>query len=513
MHGASRIIVPDIDAWSLFMPYVLPDRVYTAAQVRELDARLIAAGTPGIELMQRAAEALWQVVQQRWPHQRQMTVLCGGGNNAGDGYLLAKLALQAGWQVVVWAVADPQTLQGDAASALQAARADGVDIQRWHGQALLAGVLVDALLGTGLSGEVRGDYVDAIAQINAASGPVLSVDLPSGLDADRGVTLGCAVIADLTVTFIGLKLGLLTGEGPDYSGELLFAALADGEAADPSFERLSMARWAKTLPVRKQAAHKGHFGHLLIVGGGQGMGGAIMLAAEAALCSGAGKISVATRPEHVAPLLSRCPELMVRGIDGVAQLQGLLEQADALVIGPGLGRDSWAQALLDAALEWQGPRVLDADALNLLAERAAPVTLGADTVISPHPAEAARLLAWDNARVQSDRPAALARLVDLLGCSVILKGAGSLVASTDAALPAVCTDGNPGMAVGGMGDVLSGLLGALLAQRIPAARAARYAVLVHALAGESAASGGQVGMRASDMFIPIKALLNQREAE
>ncbi len=495
------------------MQYVLPDRVYTAAQVRELDARLIAAGTPGIELMQRAAEALWQAVQQRWPDLREMTVLCGGGNNAGDGYLLAQLALQAGWRVAVWAVADPEALQGDAAAALQAARAEGVRIQRWHTNALLSGVLVDALLGTGLSGEVRGDYVGVIEQINAATCPVLSVDLPSGLEADRGVVLGCAVSADLTVTFIGLKLGLLTGVGPDYTGELLFAALAQGEAGTATFERLGLARWARTLPLRKQAAHKGHFGHLLIIGGGQGMGGAVMLAAEAALCSGAGKISVVTRPEHVAPLLSRCPELMVRGVDGVAQLHGLLDQADALVIGPGLGRGSWAQELLDAALAWQGPRVLDADALNLLAERAAPVFLGADSIISPHPAEAARLLAWDNARVQADRPAALAQLVAMLDCAVILKGAGTLVASADESVPAVCTDGNPGMAVGGMGDVLSGLLGALLAQRIPAAEAARYAVLVHALAGDRAASSGQVGMRASDMFMPIRALLNQREAE
>jgi len=497
------------------MTHVLPDRVYTAAQVRELDARLIDAGTPGIELMQRAARALWQAVQQRWPSLRQMTVLCGGGNNAGDGYLLARLAQQAGWQVAVWAVADPDKLQGDAAMALQMALSEGVSVKRWHPNASLSGVLVDALLGTGLSGEVRGDYVDVIGQINAAPCPVLSVDLPSGLDSDRGTLLGCAVSADLTVTFIGLKLGLLTGVGPNHTGELLFAELAESEqpVAKFAFERLSLSRWAKTLPVRKQAAHKGHFGHLLIIGGGHGMGGAIMLAAEAALCSGAGKISVATRPEHVAPLLSRCPELMVRGVDAVEQLQGLLDQADALVIGPGLGRDSWARALLDAALGWRGPRVLDADALNLLAEGATRVSLGAESIISPHPAEAARLLAWDNARVQADRPAALAQLVRMLNCSVILKGAGSLVGSNDAELPAVCSDGNPGMAVGGMGDVLSGLLGALLAQRIPAARAARYAVLVHALAGDRAAHHGQVGLRASDMFMPIKALLNQRDAE
>lgn len=495
------------------MPQLLPDKVYTVAQVRELDARLIANGTPGIELMQAAAEALWSAIVRRWPGERRMSVLCGSGNNAGDGYLLALLAKLSGWQVEVISVGDPAKLKGDAAIACRRARDRGVSIQPWTAQSELAGVVVDALLGIGLRGEVRAEYRSAIEAINAAAGPVVAVDLPSGLDADRGVVLGCAVVADLTVSFIGLKLGLLTGVGPDYVGELEFAGLAEDDqlAFIAAVERLSLANWAGTLPQRKKAAHKGHFGHLLLIGGGQGMGGAIMLAAEAAMYSGAGKISVATRAEHVAPLLSRCPELMVRAVDSAEQLRPLLEQADALVIGPGLGRDDWAQAMLHAALGWDGPRVLDADALNLIAEHDVSPRLGDKSVISPHPAEAARLLSQTNTEVQADRSAALQRLVKELGCAVILKGAGSLVASADAMPPAVCSDGNPGMAVGGMGDVLSGLLGALLAQQIPAAQAARYAVLVHALAGDVAAAKGEVGMRASDMFAPIRQYLNQRE--
>jgi len=265
------------------------------------------------------------------------------------------------------------------------------------------------------------------------------------------------------------------------------------------------------LPPRKKAAHKGSFGHLVVIGGGRGMGGAVMLAAEAALHSGAGKISVVTRSEHAAPLLARCPELMVHGMDDAAQLEALLAQADAVVIGPGLGRDAWARLLLKAVLAWQGPRVLDADALNLLSEEKTLPSLGRDTIISPHPAEAARLLSLSTTEVQSDRPDALREMLARLGCAVILKGAGSLVDSDDLEPPSVCSDGNPGMAVGGMGDVLSGLLGALLAQRVPAARAARYAVLVHALAGDAAASKGEVGMRATDMFAVIRKYLNQQE--
>ena len=495
------------------MPHPLPDKVYSTAQIRTLDACLIAAGTPGIELMQSAADAVWLAITQRWPNAQRMSVLCGGGNNAGDGYLLALLAKLAGWQVQVFTLADPVTLRGDAATAHRRAQEQGVSMQPWDAQAELFGVIVDALLGTGLRGEVRAEYQQAIKAINAAVGPVVAVDLPSGLDADRGVVLGCAVVAELTVTFIALKLGLLTGVGPDYVGELEFAPLASSVQHAPAaaFERLSLDGWAGTLSPRKKAAHKGHFGHLLLVGGGHGMGGAIMLAAEAAMHSGAGKISVATRAEYVGPLLSRCPELMVHAINDTEQLRPLLEQADAVVIGPGLGRDQWARSLLHAVLSWNGPRVLDADALNLIAEHDVLPRLGEDAVISPHPAEAARLLSSSNDEVQADRPAALQRLVTALGCAVILKGAGSLVASEDATLAAVCSDGNPGMAVGGMGDVLSGLLGALLAQRVPAAKAARYGVLVHALAGDAAAAKGEVGMRASDMFVPIRQYLNQRE--
>ncbi|MEH6564990.1 MAG: NAD(P)H-hydrate dehydratase [Halopseudomonas sp.] len=497
------------------MPHLLPDRVLTTAQVRELDARIIAAGIPGIDLMQSAAEALWAAIGQRWPAVRRMSVLCGSGNNAGDGYLLALRAKLAGWQVQVLSVGDTAKLQGDAATAWRRAREQGVSVRPWSADIELSGVVVDALLGTGLRGEVREDYRAAISAINAAAGPVVAVDVPSGLDADRGVALGCAVTAQLTVTFIGLKLGLLTGAGPDYVGELEFAPLADYQGADfdHGIERLALHNWADTLPARNKAAHKGTFGHLLLVGGGHGSGGAIMLAAEAAMHSGAGKISVATRAEHVAPLLSRCPELMVRAVDSPADLQPLLDQADAIVVGPGLGRDHWAQSLLHAVLDWRGPRVLDADALNIIAEKDKLPRLGDQVIVSPHPTEAARLLSVSTPEVQADRLAAVQRLARELGAAAILKGAGSLVASADGALPAVCSHGNPGMAVAGMGDVLSGLLGALLAQRIPAGRAARYAVLVHALAGDRAAVDGQVGMRASDMFAPIRQYLNTRSSE
>ncbi|MEL0167821.1 MAG: NAD(P)H-hydrate dehydratase [Pseudomonadaceae bacterium] len=500
------------------MQHPTPDRVYSREQTRQLDAALISSGIAGIELMQRAADAVWQALLARWPDQRKVTVLCGGGNNAGDGYLVARLARLAGWEVQVWSVSAPERLQGDAAAAWHQALQVGVAVAPWRLDGALDGVLVDALLGTGLSGPVRDDYAQVINAVNQSGCPVLAIDIPSGLDADRGVPLGVSVCADLTVTFIALKLGLLTADGPDLCGELIYASLADSLPTEvpAELELLQLPHLRTCLPARKRSAHKGSFGHLLLVGGGPGMGGAIMLAAQTALCSGAGKVTVATCGEHVAPLLARCPEAMVREVRHDSDLRALLASADALVVGPGLGRTDWARKMLAVCLEAGIPRVLDADALNLLAQSAGGSTLGAASVITPHPAEAARLLAGATAQVQGDRLHAVRQLAEQFDCHVILKGVGSLIAcpSSSGDLPAVCGAGNPGMAVGGMGDVLSGLIGALLAQRVPAAQAARYAVLVHASAGDLLAMElGEIGIRAGEMVPAIRRVLNQRGVE
>ena len=496
----------------------LPRWFFTAQQTRDLDAAIITGGISGFDLMQRAALALWQHLQQRWPEAGHINVLCGGGNNAGDGYLLARLAHQAGYQVQVYWLTDPLQLKADAALAWQAALTAGVEIQPWTQAVRLQGVVVDALLGTGLQGEVRAPFSEVIKAINASGLAVLAVDLPSGLDADRGVPLGMAVKATLTLSFIGLKPGLCMADGPDYCGELRFAPLADLPHARPlpAAERLTMAEWRHCLGRRPCNAHKGLFGHLVLLGGDTGMGGAIILAAEAALRSGAGKVSVVTRECHVMPLLARCPELMVKGVEQPADAAALIDAADVLVIGPGLGRNTWGMELLEMGLAKGVPKVLDADALNLLAmSGGAGRTLGNRAIITPHPAEAGRLLGISASEVQADRFNAMQRLVERWDCVVVLKGAGSLIAGPDeqARPPGLCTYGNPAMATAGMGDVLSGLAGALLAQRLKAADAARYAVLLHALAGDQAAAGDQRGLLASDLFLSLRQLLNQRDSE
>ena len=488
-------------------PSSWPLSLHDAAQVRALDARLMAAGTPGAVLMQRAAQAAWRALRRRWPQVRKLCVLAGPGNNAGDGYLLAVLARRAGWDVQVYSLADPARLRDAAAQAYAEACAQGVQVQPWHAEAVLDGLLVDAMLGTGLAGELREPYASAVARINASGLPCLALDIPSGLCADTGRLWGAAVRADLTVTFIALKLGLFTGAGPDQVGELCFADLqADAAlcAAAPAMAQRLTADNLQRLPARPRTAHKGSCGRLLVVGGERGYGGAALLAAQSGLRGGAGMVSLATREEHVAGALARCPELMVRGLLSSGQLLALLPGHDVLVVGPGLGQGAWGRSLLTAAAQFEGAQVWDADALNLLAAGRMQIRAGA--VLTPHPGEAARLLGCSLAEVQDDRPAAALRLAQRYQAVVVLKGAGSLV--TDGHTLCLCEHGHPAMAGPGLGDVLAGLIGALLAQGLAALPASELAVWLHARAGERLGQVGR-GLLASELVGVIRELLEE----
>lgn len=487
----------------------LPTSLYSSAQVRELDARLIAAGTSGFELMQRAAHTAWRALRQRWPDEEHVTVLAGRGNNAGDGYLIAALAQRAGRQVRVLAMGEPQDLQGNAAQAFAEAQSAGVAVQPWAPEARLQGVLVDSLLGTGISGDVREPYAAAIRSINESALPVLAVDLPSGLCADTGRVLGQAVRADLTVSFIGLKIGLFTGEGPDRVGALEFNDLQADVAVvaqiQPSAVRLSAANLPVLLP-RSPTAHKGSFGQVLVIGGDLGTGGAALLSAEASLRCGAGMVTLATRPEHVTAALVRRPEIMCSGVESTYALTALTQRADVLVIGPGLGQAPWGRSLLSLAPQCKVPQVWDADALNLLA--AGAVGLPTECLLTPHPGEAARLLNCAVADVQADRPGAARALASRYGCAVLLKGAGTLIADRDGRL-ALCDRGHPAMASAGLGDVLAGVAGALLAQGLAPFEAACLAAWLHAVAGERLGEQGR-GLAAGDLIPAIRELLEEQ---
>lgn len=489
-------------------PDNLPLALYTAAQVRELDARLIAAGTPGFTLMSRAAHAIWRALRRRWPDVGALTVLAGRGNNAGDGYLLAALALRAGWRVQVLAVGDSAALLGAAAQARDEALAAGVVVQPWSECAPLDGVVVDALLGTGLSGAVREPYAQAIRLLNASGLPVLAVDIPSGLCSDTGQVLGVAVRAQLTVTLIGLKLGLFTGEAAQWVGELAFddvqadALIVAAQAS--AAQRLAGSNLPR-LPARLTGVHKGQLGHVLVVGGDRGFAGAALLAAQSALRSGAGLVSLATRAEHLAAAQARLPEVMAAAMASANQLRSLGAAASVWVVGPGLGQGAWGRSLLSAAQVSAAAQVWDADALNLLA--AGALTLPADCLLTPHPGEAARLLAISTAAVQADRPAAVRALARRYGVVCVLKGAGTLVAEPSGHVW-LCDRGHPAMAGAGLGDVLAGLIGALRAQGLPATAAACLGVWAHALAGERQALEGY-GLAASDLCAAIRQVLQE----
>jgi NAD(P)H-hydrate epimerase len=480
--------------------------LYGAGQIREAEQFAIQQlQISGGQLMQRAGTAAFAQLQRRWPVCRTLIVFCGAGNNGGDGYVLARLAVQAGMVVQVYALVEPDLLQGDALRACTGFLQVGGRLDSFAEDIELGGdgVVVDALFGTGLNRQVAGEYAAAIALINNSRLPVLAVDTPSGLHADTGCVLGCAVRAQLTVTFIGLKCGLHTGEAVEYCGELALETLDLPDKVFTGLTPVATLLEKQGLPPRPRAAHKGSFGHVLLIGGNLGYSGAIRLAAEAALRSGAGLVSIASRAAHSAVLNIGRPELMCHGVETVAQLQPLLAKASVLVIGPGLGQDDWARALFAAALASGKPCVVDADALNLLATQRG--TAG-QWILTPHPGEAARLLGCSTADITADRYAALRALQQSYGGIVVLKGAGSLIADADS-IHVVAT-GNPGMASGGMGDVLAGVIAALLAQHLSPLAAASQGVYAHGAAADRvAARQGELGMLASDLFLELGSAL------
>jgi hydroxyethylthiazole kinase-like uncharacterized protein yjeF len=488
----------------------LPYALYRAEQVRALDrATIDEFGIPGSELMARAGAAAFAQLCERWPDATDVTILAGTGNNGGDGFVVAELARQAGMTVRVLQLGNPERISGDARHHARVYTEAGGPWQAFDGNLPRTDVIVDALLGTGLERPLEGAWADAVHAINQARVAVLALDIPTGLHADTGSVLGSAVRADVTVTFIGMKQGMCTGEGPACCGELVFDALeipAQVYARQVhSARRLDWAKQSKQLQPRNRSAHKGHFGHVLVVGGELGMGGAARMAGEAAARSGAGLVSLATQPENVPAIIAARPELMAHGTTAARQLTPLLRRASVVAIGPGLGQGEWGSALWAWVCDSGLPLVVDADALNLLA---ANPQRREDWVLTPHPGEAARLLGTSSAAIQADRFAAAQTLVQQFGGVVVLKGAGSIVASAGYRPVAVCSDGNPGMASGGMGDVLTGIIAGLLAQGHAPQDAAELGVCLHGAAADLAARDGERGLLASDLLAEIRPLAN-----
>jgi ADP-dependent NAD(P)H-hydrate dehydratase / NAD(P)H-hydrate epimerase len=489
----------------------LPIALYSAAQVRALDAHAIRElGIPGYTLMKRAGEAALRYLRTRWPMAHRVVIVCGGGNNGGDGYVVARFAQAAGLTVTLLAAVAPEQLGGDARQAYEDFKSSGGQVHAFKPELFAEGdVIVDALLGTGLHGGVRDDLGRVIHEINLAGRPVFALDVPSGLDSDTGIPLGHTVRADSTVTFVALKAGLFIGDGPEFAGTVFFDDLEISPPASaefkPGLERIVESEIQRALPRRPRASHKGNFGRVLIVGSGSGMPGATRLSGEACLRVGAGLVTVAVAPENVAAISSGRPELICLALTGASVLAEAIERAEIIAIGPGLGRTPWANEALHAVLASDKPLVVDADALNLIAEAGAPPR--DNWILTPHPGEAGRLLDTSTEEIQADRLAALDRLVARYGGTVVLKGAGTLVGAKGR-IPALCERGNPGMASAGTGDVLTGAVAGILAQCRDAWLAARVGVLVHAMAGDSAARTGERGLIASDIARELHNCVN-----
>lgn len=483
--------------------------LYSVQQIQHLEQLAYTQyGYQPEALMEKAGSAAFQTLRHCWPAAQKLTVFCGPGNNGGDGYTLARLAKKQGLDVLVYTVGELTRLSHVAQQAYLSCLDAGATIAAYTGQDIAAtDVIVDALLGIGIQGQVRESYLPAMAVIWQANCPVLSLDLPSGINADTGQVCGTAVRADVTVTFIGMKRGLLTGEGKEFAGQLIcddlslpatLLAQVPAQAQSLSTDLLPLSR-------RRRDAHKGNFGHVLTLGGNHGMAGAVRMAAEAAARVGAGLVSVGTRADHAALISMMRPELMCHAVETANDLQPLLAKASVLVLGPGLGKDSWSDQLFTAALASSQPKVVDADALNRLAQTSIH---DQNWILTPHPGEAARLLACSPSEIVGDRFAAAAQLQQRYGGVVVLKGAGTLIQGPDGPV-SVCTQGNPGMATGGMGDVLSGIIGGLLSQGLTCLQAAKTGVLLHALAADAVAcEQGERGMLASDLFPVLPRFVN-----
>ncbi|HVN91362.1 MAG TPA: NAD(P)H-hydrate dehydratase [Candidatus Binataceae bacterium] len=504
----------------------------SAAESRELDRLSIEVhGIPSYALMTRAGEVVARAAKNRWPDalSRGVLVVAGKGNNGGDGFVTARALAAEKIPIKVMLLASVADLKGDAA---QAARdylaAGGRIVERADVDSLNTehpGIIIDAIFGTGLNAPVRGGIRDVIERINAMEVPIVAVDIASGINADSGAVLDAAVRAACTVTFGFAKYGHVSYPGVDYCGELEVVDIGFSPAAAATVAaagRLVELSEARTLiRPRHPNSHKGTYGHILIIAGGRGKAGAAILVARGALRSGAGLVTAAI-PECVAMVVANGQaELMTEPIAdrnghfdsevSLAQLRQLIEGKDAIVLGPGIGNSGDTQALLAWLIREVSrpelPIVIDADGLNALS------ALGAETlrtaqgpiVLTPHPGEMARLLSSNTGTVNGDRIGAARRLFELTGAAVVLKGARSVIVSP-AGVISINASGNAGMATPGMGDVLSGIIGTLLGQKIASGDAAKLGVFVHGLAADRLASRiGPYGYLAGDLAMELPA--------
>jgi NAD(P)H-hydrate epimerase len=495
---------------------LLQHSLFRAKTIREIDM-LATQGSEisAFELMSRAGESAFSELLDAFGIPSLLHVFCGSGNNGGDGYIVASLAAAKSIPVHLYEFGNTKSMSKEAIKARRLCLEAKINCQEFQTSFQLSeGVIVDGLIGIGYEGKMRKDFVDAIECINSSLLPVLSIDLPSGLISDTGAISEIAVRADLTVTFVGAKQGLFTGRGPALCGDIIYDSL---EIPEDVFKQKSSASELMCLedlmdfmPEMEADLHKNKRGHCMVIGGDYGAGGASLLAAQACLKVGAGLSSHATRPEHISASLMRQPEVMACGVVSGQELEPLLVKPSVLVVGPGLGRSSWSEQILQKALSANLPMVVDADGLNIISEgRVASDFSGRTWVMTPHPGEAARLLGTTIDEIESDRFSAVSRLQEKYNAIIVLKGAGTIVSAPHGQPNKVCQYGNPAMATAGMGDILSGIIGGLIAQGLDIQTATELGVCMHSFAADMAVDAdGSKGLVAGDLFTYLRDLLN-----
>jgi len=498
--------------------------LYSTAQIKDIEQRFAEQSSLGTYLlMEKAGAVVFHQITSNWRDARKILVITGKGNNAGDGFEVVRLATEQRLKVYLCQLVDHRELKGNALKAynkishqvINHVKVDDINFFEFD-------LIVDAMLGTGIQGKLREPYISAIKRINASKVPVLSIDIPTGVEADTGFVHNDAVRADLTITFVGHKKGMYTGDAANYRGRVKLFEL---DIPDYFYEKhefhIFSQNWHSSknlLKPRQMTCHKGLFGHTVIIGGYRGMSGAAILASTAAARCGSGLTSAWVAKQCAASIVNHTPEVMAVGVDQAEISSTISEQLLAnktIVVGPGLGQSEWANAWLSAISNDENiistPQIWDADALNWLAkqDKSHKNKHNSYRILTPHPGEAARLLGISTFSVNQDRYGTAQKIAEIYGGVCVLKGTGTIIVD-DKGFQVVCAVGNPGMASGGMGDVLAGIIGALLAQGFSLMNAAILGVCIHGEAADKATGKGAHyrGLLASDLFEHLPGLLN-----
>ena len=495
----------------------IPKKVFSSQSIRNIEKSAIESlNGDDYLLMERAGVSAFEEALKSYPNTKNWQIICGVGNNAGDGIVMARLAIEHNLTVSVSTLSSPEEFEGSALKAYKKLKeyknchsSVKLKISQWGGQIdSNIDLIIDAIFGIGLNRNLNSFYKNTIKKINNTVIPIFSIDIPSGIHPDKGKVMGAAIRASTTITFIGNKLGFFDNEGMNHFGDLKLCDLGISEThfndEKEILNILSDEFIHQTLPKRKKNSHKGEFGHIAIVGGGPGMHGAVCIAGEAALRSGAGKVSIFTHISHNSLIADSKPELIFHFFEEVDEIKPMLLDLDVIAIGPGLGVNKWAKNVFESIIDVDCPMIVDADALNILSKK--PIKRE-NWILTPHPGEAGRLLCQSSKKIQQNRFYSLNDLIEKYNGVIVLKGHHTLIGSTDS-VPCVCVKGNPGMASAGMGDALTGIIASMIGQGVPLGIAAALGVEIHAKAGDIAATQGQRGLLAGDLIGQIRGCVN-----